>query len=140
MPVIDRRVSRQRDERGSFTLELTTLFPIVLLLIFSTVQGGLYFHARNVALAAAQEGVRVARAEDGTKEAGGGAARSFVEQAGGEGVLIGVRVTPTRTATKATITVSGKAMSAIPGMPGFTITQTAEGPVERFTNPGGGDP
>lgn len=129
---------RQRDERGSLSLELTVLFPVVLLLIFTIVQGALYYHARNVALAAAQEGVRVARAENGTRAAGGQAARDFVNQSGGAGVLTGLEVTPTRNATKATVTVSGRAVSAIPGMPGFTITQTAEGPVERFTTPGGG--
>lgn len=129
---------RRRDERGSFTLELAVLFPVVLLLIFLVIQGALYYHARNVALAAAQEGVRVARAENGTQTAGGNAARAFVEQAGGTGIITNLKVDPTRTATKATITVSGRAMSAIPGMPGFTITQTAEGPVERFTSAGGG--
>lgn len=129
---------RLRDERGSFTLELAVLFPVVLLLIFLVIQGALYYHARNVALAAAQEGVRVARAENGTPAAGGNAARAFVEQAGGSEVIIGLKVVPTRSATKATVTVSGKAMSAIPGMPGFTITQTAEGTVERFTSAGGG--
>ena len=56
----------------------------------------------------------------------------------GTGAITGLNVTPTRSATTATVTVSGKAMSAIPGMPGFAITQTAEGPVERFTTAGGG--
>lgn len=132
------RTGLRRSERGSATLELAVLFPVVLLIIFITIQGALYFHARNVALAAAQEGVRVARAENGTSEAGGNVARGFVEQAGGAGVIVGLRVTPTRSRTTASVTVSGRALSAIPGMDGFRITQTAKGPVERFTSPGGG--
>lgn len=137
MPRTRKRALRRRDDRGSASLELAILFPTVLLLIFGVVQGALYFHARNVALAAAQEGVRVARSEGGSAGAGGHAARSFVNQAGGDDVMTGVDVNPTRTATKATVTVSGTALSAIPGVPGFKVTQTAEGTVERFTGGGG---
>ena len=41
---------------GSVSLEIAILAPALLLLVFSIVQGGLWFHARNLAQAAAQEG------------------------------------------------------------------------------------
>ena len=39
------------------------LFPVVLLILFGVIQGALYFHGRNVAMAAAEQGVRAARAD-----------------------------------------------------------------------------
>lgn len=132
-----RRVRRRRDERGSASLELVILFPAVLLLIFGVVQGGLYFHARSVAMAAAQQGVRAAAAEDGSAEAGGSEASAFVAQAGGSDVMTGVRVSPQRTPTAAKVTVTGRPLSVIPGVMNFQVSQTAELPVERFTDPGG---
>lgn len=128
---------RRRDERGSSTLELAILFPAVLLVIFMVVQGALYFHARSVALAAAQQGVRAAAAEDGSAEAGSSEAAAFVAQAGGSDVLTGVQVSPQRTPTTAKVTVTGRPLSVIPGVMNFEVSQTAELPVERFTDAGG---
>lgn len=123
-----------RADGGSVSLELVIAFPAVLLLIFGVVQGALYFHARNVALAAAQEGLREARVENGTAAAGGSRAREFIDAAGGEGVLRSVQVTPTRTPTQASITVTGAPMSVVPGWT-LNVSQTATGPVERVTTP-----
>lgn len=138
VPDRTRSNARRRDERGSTSLELVILFPAVLLIIFGTVQGALYYHARSVALSAAQEGARVARAENGTAESGGSAAREFVEQAGGDDVLTGVAVSPLRSTTEVSVTVTGRPLSVIPGILNFEVSQTAEGPVERLTDPNGG--
>lgn len=45
-------------DAGVATLELTVLFPVVLLIVFGVIQGALYFHGRNAAMAAAEQGVR----------------------------------------------------------------------------------
>lgn len=127
------RRQRRRDERGSFSLELAVIFPVVLLLIFTVIQAALYFHARTVALAAAQEGVRVARAENSSAGQGSGVSRSFVRDAGGADVITGLGVSARRGAAQAEVTVTGRSLSVIPGVPGFRVSQTAEGPVERFT-------
>src|SRR3954451_20592113 len=50
-----------RRDRGANTLELALLTPILLLVILFVVQLALVFHARHVALAAAQAAARVAR-------------------------------------------------------------------------------
>ena len=123
-----------RDERGSATLSLAIVFPVVLLLIFSAVQGGLYYYARSVALAAAEEGLRDARAEGGTSDAGAQRARAFLADAGGASILEGSAVTTSRSATTTSVTVAGTAPSVLPGMT-FTISQTASGPIERVTVP-----
>lgn len=132
------RLRRLRlDERGSATLEQVVLFPVVLLIIFGVVQGALYFHARNVALAAAQQGLRAAKAEDGSASAGGQAAAGFITKAGGSDVITNVHVVPSRSQFQAKVTVTGRPLSVVPGLLNFTVSQTAAGPVERFTRPGG---
>lgn len=127
----------RKDERGAMTLEVAILFPVVLLIIFGGIQAALYFHARGVALSAAQQGVRVAKAENGTAGAGSATARTFVNQAGGSDVLTGLDVGSSRNADRASVTVSGRPLSVLPGVPNFRVTQSAHGPVEQFTAPGG---
>ena len=51
-------------------------------------------------------------------------------------VLLGSRVDSVRTATTATVTVTGRTLSLVPGLPGWSVSQTASGPVERFTRVG----
>ena len=48
------------------SLEIAILAPALLLLVFSIVQGGLWFHARNLAQAAAQEGAAAGAAYHST--------------------------------------------------------------------------
>lgn len=109
--------------------------PMVLALIFGIVQGGLFFHARTVALAAAQEGVRAASGLDATAADGAVAAREFLAKAGGPSTLSDAAVQPQRSTTQASVTVSGFAPSVLPGWTGPRIVQTSQMPVERWTAP-----
>ena len=131
-----RRATRwhARDERGSATVEAAIVFPVVLFLIFGIIQGALWFHARHVALGAAQEGARVVAAEDG----GDGVARAgeFITNLTGGTLIRNVIVRESATGQTATVTVNGQAPSLIPGMDGLPVSQTATAPVERFTRPG----
>ncbi|MCE0485487.1 TadE/TadG family type IV pilus assembly protein [Ornithinimicrobium sediminis] len=112
-------------------MEVVVLLPLVFLLLFAMVQGGLWFHARAVALAAAQEGARVAAAEDSSAGAGIAAASSFVADAG-SGVVLNVAVSGSRTVTSATVTVTGHAQSLIPFLDP-AVAQSASFPTERIT-------
>ena len=129
-------VRRCDDGRGSATLEIVVLFPAVLLATFGLVQGALYYHARDVALAAATDGLTAARSRSGNAEEGRRAAAAFLQRAGGDAVLPASVVRSERTAIAATVTVSGHAMSLVPGVPGWAVEQSASGPVERFTRAG----
>lgn len=120
-------------DRGTTTLEVVVLFPVVLLLVFGLLQGVFWYHARTVALAAAGSGVAATRTEVGTVAAGREAATSFVSRAGGADVLGEVTVSAQRTAVAARVTVTGRSVSLLPGVPGPAVTQTASGPVERVT-------
>ncbi len=112
------------------------LMPALFLVMFLGVQGALYYHAREVALAAAQEGAREAGSENGTHDSGVATANTFLKDAGGSDVMTSTSVSGSRTTTTATITVTGKSMSVIPGWH-VTVSQSASVPVERLTEPSG---
>ena len=65
----NRRTGTEPD-RGSSTLEIAILGPALLLLIFGVVQAALWFYARNLALAAVQEGADAARGYQASADAG----------------------------------------------------------------------
>jgi len=121
-------------ERGSATVEAAIVFPVVLLLIFGIIQGALWFHARHIALGAAQEGARVASAEDGGS--GEDRAREFITNLTGGTLIRHVIIHESATTQIATVTVNGQAPSLIPGVDGLPVSQIATASVERFTWPG----
>jgi hypothetical protein len=126
-----RDVDSDRDT-GSFSLELAALFPVFLLLILVIVQAALYFFARSVASSAAQQGADTARLQGNTPADGASTATAFVTGQGG-GILDDVAVTNSgSSATQVSITVTGHALTIIPGVT-FTIQQSATAPVERYT-------
>src|SRR5918995_1155639 len=84
----DLRASR-RSERGSVTIELVVLLPALFAVMFLGMQAALYYHAKTVAIAAAQQGARAAGTEQGREADGVGAANDFLVEAGGEDVLTG---------------------------------------------------
>ena len=106
--------------------------PALFLLVFTGMQAALIYHARTVAIAAAQEGASTAAAQYSSATAGDVAAEQFIASAGGEDVLRGVTVTATRDATTVSVVVAGAAMSVVPGWTP-QIAQSASAPVERVT-------
>ena len=110
---------------------MVLLMPALFSVMLLGMQAALQYHARTIAIAAAQEGARAAGAENGTATAGVAAATSYVTDTGGD-ALTKPTVTGTRTATTASVTVRGVALSVIPGWRP-TITQSATVPVERIT-------
>lgn len=122
----------QGRERGSATLELTIIFPALLLVMAGIFQAGLWFYVREVVLAAAEEGARAASVEGGSAEAGTQTAQSFIDRTANN-LVDTVQVTGRRTATRATVTVTGRSLALIPGVDGFTISQTATFETERLT-------
>ena len=130
------RGSRGTAERGSATLEIAILGPALLLLVFTVVQVALWFYARSLALAAAQEGVAAARGFAAPNAAGVTRAQEFLDRSAGDS-LQAARVTAIPAgAQRVRIEVTGRALSVVPGVPGPIVAQSAEGPVERFTSGG----
>jgi Flp pilus assembly protein TadG len=115
------------------SIQLVILLPALFAVMFLGMQAALFYHARSVAIAAAQEGARAASAESGTRSDGVAAADAFVSDAGGD-VLSSVSVTADQTATTVTVTVTGHSLSVIPGWTP-RIEQSASLPTERITAP-----
>ena len=110
------------------------MLPALFAVMFLGMQAALFYHARTVAIAAAQEGSRAAGGENGQAADGVSAASSFIADAGGDDVLTGTSATANRTATRVTVTVTGRSLSVIPGWHP-EIVQSASLPVERVTAP-----
>ena len=127
---------RSRREQGSATLEVAILGPALLALIFVTVQAGLWFYARSLALAAATEGVTAGRAYQAPPGAGLARAQAFIADHAGDSLLAATVTDAGSDATTVRIRVTGQALSVLTGIDGWTVTQSAEGPRERFTVPG----
>ena len=116
------------------------LFPLAFFLILLTVQFAMYMFSRHVAIAAAQEGARVARTEkatdaqwqkDATNKAvawvtqlGPSLAMPDPPQANVAGTVDGVQ--------NVSVTVTVSVPSIIPFMGDFAVTEQSTGPIEQF--------
>lgn len=123
-----------RDERGMATLEMAILAPFILLITFSAVQAILYYHARNVAVAAAQVGVEAARTVNGSSADGKAAASGYLSTVGGS-LLDGANVSVNRGANTVTVRVTAPVPKVMPGLPLKPIDALVAGAVERTTQP-----
>jgi Flp pilus assembly protein TadG len=121
-----------RNQHGSTSIQMVILMPALFSVMFLGMQAALMYHARTVAIAAAQEGARTAAGENGTIARGVAAAASFVADAGGNDVIIGATVSGSRSDTQASVTVRGVSLSVIPGW-SPPLEQSATVPVERLT-------
>jgi Flp pilus assembly protein TadG len=115
-------------------VQTAILFPVVLLLVFGVIQGALWFHARHIALGAAQEAARAASAQDGT--GAGQRAHQFVRDLTGGTLIRSLDVDVTATPETVTVTVTGRAPSLLPGSSGVIVEQSATAPIEQFTEAG----
>jgi hypothetical protein len=122
-------VVRLRSERGEALIDGLMMFAVVVLVILVAVQALFYAHARSVALAAAQDGVRAAA----TSGAGAGIARAsaVLEAAGGTGA--GLHPAAHSSNSAVTVDVSGHAPRIFPislFMP--SVHASASLPLERY--------
>jgi Flp pilus assembly protein TadG len=139
------RHRRLGGDGGAATTELVIILPTLLFFILLIVQLGLYFHAINVASAAAQEGAHeaslslagsatpdLAAAIDQGEDTSSDFIRRFAPR-----LLAGVAVTGQAVddGEMVRMTVSGEVTQTIvvPGIDfGIAVSETAESPVERF--------
>jgi Flp pilus assembly protein TadG len=122
---------RLSGERGAASVELAVTFPVVLLLVMTLIQAALWFHARSIALGAAQEGAREGRVQPASTARAETAAEGFLDQTASD-LLTGRDVTVAGSPSSIEVTVSGTSISLFPGLSGWSVTQSAVGPVERL--------
>ncbi|MFY1597568.1 TadE/TadG family type IV pilus assembly protein [Micromonospora sp. WMMD737] len=122
-------------DRGANPVELAVVMPVILLLLFASIQAAAWFVARSTALNAAQSAVNAQRLHQAPPGAGEARAVRFLKASGGW--LVGWKdPAPSceTTATEVTCTVRGRSLSVVPGVT-FPVHQTAHGTVERWTAP-----
>lgn len=121
---------RPRDERGSNSVALTMLLPVLFMFVWAAMGVAMYHFGSTAAQSAAQTGASAAAAEHGTTTACEGAVTAFIDALGD--TLSNVSVDCQRTATTATATITGTTLSLVPGW-APTVTQTATVAVERIS-------
>lgn len=123
-------LTSKRDESGAAATEVALLTPLLLLILMLIVQFALWEHATHVAKAAALEGVGSARLEGASVADGERRANVMLDQLG-DRLITGTHVTVTRTATVATVSVTGTVQEVVPGMH-LPVKATSTAPVEAF--------
>jgi len=130
--------SRRRDDSGASALELSFIAPGLIFLIFFCIQGALFFYGRSVALQAAREGVSQLRlaSDQATYDDISPGVVSNTEQFAidvGREALLDPVASPSYddNAGRVQMTVTGRVITLVPGLD-LTVTQSAQGPVERF--------
>jgi hypothetical protein len=108
--------------------QVAIIFPAVLFWLMLIVQYGLWWHAKQVANAAAAEAVDVAQLEGATAAQGESAARSYLAQAGN---LTHVTIVVDRTSSEVTAEITGRAPRLVLGFD-WSVTARSHGAVERF--------
>lgn len=128
-------------ERGASALELAFIAPFFLALIFLTIQGGLFFYGRTVAVQAAREGVSQLRlaqdqaAYEAMREQAASYTRDFAASVGQQGLTnpaVSTRYDDEE--GRVWVEVTGSVISLVPGVD-LTTTAEASGIVERFRDP-----
>ena len=127
---------RRRADGGYSIVEAVITLPVVIVLTMFVVQYALLWHGRNVAEAAAQDGLRTARSYQGTPAMGQRAALDYLSQVAPK-LLTRPHVQVDRTPTSVTVHVRAHVLSLL-GFAGLDVTETAAGPVERFVQAGSG--
>ncbi|WJV51672.1 TadE family protein [Streptomyces flavofungini] len=125
-----------REDRGDASIQMAIIYPFVLLVAVAVIQASMWYYAREIALTAAREGLGAARSYKAGPGDGAQRAREVLDRTAGDSLRGPSVSTAGSTGERIRIQVSGTAQSMLPGVPGLRITQSASGPVERWTAPG----
>jgi Flp pilus assembly protein TadG len=119
-------------DSGASSLEWALLTPVLIFVILFVVQFAMVYHARHVALAAAQSGARVARSDtsSGWQTKAENQAEDSVAKVG-PGLLTGSTAVASGDKNHRYVDVTGTAVAIVPFMT-FTVHQRAGGPTECF--------
>jgi Flp pilus assembly protein TadG len=124
-----------RSDGGALTLSYVIIVPVFLAGLMVIVQIAVWYLAREAVLSAARQGADAARVVGAPAGIGPRTAVAFIRSAAPGFLLSPVASQPPASAPHTVeITVSGRVPSLIPGLP-ITVRQTAQLPVERFTEP-----
>ncbi|RYJ05082.1 MAG: pilus assembly protein [Actinomycetales bacterium] len=125
----------RRGERGTSAIEFSIIAPVFLLLVFTIIQTGLYFYARNTAQSAAREGVsylRLAGNNSDPRSFRGGAEQLTESYATKLGRLKNVTAVGTidEKTGRVTMTVVGDVVLPLGG--NVSVSQSSQATLEQF--------
>lgn len=118
----------RRQERGDVS-PLVILTPLTVFMVMFVVQLGLFFHARTVLNAAAQDATRAAQLEDATAADGEAAAQQILDGSTGLLEVTGLQVDAEAPIVE--VEISANVISVVPFWSGAT-SASASGPKEVF--------
>ena len=107
--------------------------PVLFVLVFGSINVAWWYHARNVALAAARAGSDAGRLQGAAAGRGAEAARAFAQRAGAGALGSPAVSTAGTSASTVCVTVSGVAPLIVPLVPDLHVSQRSCGPVEVFS-------
>lgn len=111
---------------------------MILVLTMLLVQTAIWFHARQVAQAAVEQGARATRAYQGTEGEGKVVTRRYFDKLdGGRVTKGGASIDANIGATSATVTLRTKSVAVIPFFGSWPVEVRAGGPIEKFQPPAG---
>jgi Flp pilus assembly protein TadG len=126
-----RLVAAVRDDRGAATTQIVIATPVLLFMLLVIVQFAIWSQATHVAQAAASQALEATRVAGGTSATGQTEAQNVLDQLD-TGPLSGSTVHVTRTATTATVSITGTAESIVPFLH-LPVHAEASGDTEQFT-------
>lgn len=124
-------------------VEFSIIAPILLLLVFATIQTALYFYARNVAQTAAREGVSYLRLAGDNPNAGAYLSRAeelSVGYAGKLGRLDDVHADGAINSSTGRVSMIVQGVAVLPLGGKVTVVQSADATLEQFRGDTGGSP
>ncbi len=119
-------------QAGATTTELAVIMPVLIVMLLAPVQVALWWHARQVADAAAEEAVDAAQVQDANEAQATAAAFGLLNQVGN---LRAASVVVQRGAEEVVVEVRGRAPQVVPGI-AWGVTSRAVGPMERLVPEG----
>lgn len=123
------RSVRSRGERGSSAVEAVILLPFLFLIFFTIIQGAMILQAGNAAQSVASAAYNTARLYGASAGEGVAAGNALLGDLGS--TLTNAQVVVERNGQTVTVTVTGQALSLVPGLP-LDVERTVYGPVERW--------
>ncbi|WP_019634986.1 TadE/TadG family type IV pilus assembly protein [Actinomadura atramentaria] len=123
---------REDGDRGASAMEWALLTPVLILVLLAVVQFAMIYHARQVALAAAQAGARVARTQPDGDWRGQAVAKAGTDvRQIGPRLIEGLRIDAGQDGDERWVQVSGTAVRVVPFLK-VSVTQRSQGPIECF--------
>lgn len=121
-------------EAGVASTEVAIVMPVMIIVVMLVFQIGLFWHAKQAADAAAEEGVDAAQVATATEADGHAGVDTILSQAGNLRD-VNVQVTRDLATGVVTVTVTGNSPSIVP-FGSWAVSSQAQGSIERYVSAG----